>query len=596
MKFTIKSDLKDFQNKTVDMMIEHEHMNGGGMLFSEAGTGKSISVIALIQKSDIKKDTTTLIICPAGLIKNWVNEFRIHTSLVIEDNIIEYHGTNRKNILKNVKNKNKCKIKNKVIITSFNIIEKDVDIRKIHYDRIVLDECHYIRNSKTKIFNSIMLLNEDSKRWVLTATPFFNGSDDLFAYFKFVFNNYDNLSEWKKEFNNDYTSVKKLNELIKKHSITFKKKDVLKDLPVKTYVNISLEFSNIERKFYNALKNYSLIRIKKIYKQKLKLKGNIDLTNLLNSNTMTLILRLRQCCDSFQIINMKRLHKFKEKDKSNIIAATKLLEFYNTQTALQEECPICYDDIGDIIANPCGHKCCNKCWDILNKKTDCNRSTLTCDPSCHLKCPICRSHIVSLDKCSDNSNLQQNSDDETTVFISTKIQKIKELIQDILSKNEKVIIVSQWTTMLNLIMKATTQNSELSDGNYIKLTGNVTLQQRDINVNNFQTNPNCKICFLSLMACAEGLNLTAANHVILVDSWFNNSKMLQVSERVNRIGQTKPVYIYNIAIKDSIEININKRVQSKSSLSKFILSKQLKDNTTEQETFSKIEIIKLLQN
>ena len=99
-----------------------------------------------------------------------------------------------------------------------------------------------------------------------------------------------------------------------------------------------------------------------------------------------------------------------------------------------------------------------------------------------------------------------------------------------------------------------------------------------------QNNLECKICYISLMASAEGINLTAANNVILVDSWYNNSKMIQVSERVNRIGQTKPVNIYKLKIKNSIEDKMNKLIKGKSSLSKIIINKWTDKNEQELST------------
>jgi SNF2 family DNA or RNA helicase len=258
---------------------------------------------------------------------------------------------------------------------------------------------------------------------------------------------------------------------------------------------------------------------------------------------------------------------------------------------------------------------------------------------------LCRTKVETLDDVVDagtNSGAEADSQQQNSiVYESTKILKIKELIKDIISKNEKVVIVSQWVTMIKLISKSlqdepqdiqvdepreqpikkptkqiksnvkkekkvkkqkkvkkekSTHTAATLGYSYVTLDGSVSLHQRNINVNTFQTDPNCKVCFLSLMACAEGINLTAANHVILVDSWYNNSKMLQVSERVNRIGQTRPVYIYNLKITDSIEEKVTKRVQSKNSLSKLILSRCLKDEKKHQDMFDKIEITQLLDN
>ena len=94
------------------------------------------------------------------------------------------------------------------------------------------------------------------------------------------------------------------------------------------------------------------------------------------------------------------------------------------------------------------------------------------------------------------------------------------------------------------------------------------------------------------MASAEGINLTAANHLVLVDSWWNESKMIQVSDRIHRILQTKQVYIYKLQMINSIEEKIEELVNKKSKMSKIVLSKW-NDKTNEDDSWMK-NMIKLL--
>lgn len=560
MNYKVKTSLKDYQNATVEWMMSHQQKYGGGMILSEAGTGKSLCIVSYLQ--NLKHVKKVLIVCPAGLIKNWTNEFLIHTDIKATLNgelIYEYHGSKRS------MNNN-----SKIIITSYNILEKDPTLYKYNYDAIILDEAHYIRNTKTKMSTAVMHLNSTYK-WVLTATPFFNNTNDFFGYFKFILGIFNNLTEWKREYNKDFHSVKRLNELIKEHSVQYKKKDILKELPKSTEFEIDLEFSDIEREFYEALRSYSETRIKRIYETKMKMKVDKNkITKLLSSNVLTLLLRLRQCCDSFQNIKMKRLE-----NTNSLSEATEVLKFYNTQCVIENECPICYEEVADHIADPCGHKCCKGCWDLVKKD----------------KCPMCRQDIISIDDINEKiitgiSNTEKK--EESLIFQSSKIKKIKQLVNDILERNEKVVIVSQWVTMLKLIKKTLNM-----DKHSVTLDGTVSIKNRHQYVSKFQNNSQCKICYISLMASAEGINLTAANNVILVDSWYNNSKMIQVSERVNRIGQTKRVNIYKLKIKNSIEDKMNKLINGKSSLSKIIINKW---SDTNEEVLSSIQIEALIDN
>ena len=551
MIYNIKSELKSYQKETVEWMKNQESKYNGGMILSEAGTGKSLCVIAFINGNRSKLDGKVLIVCPAGLIKNWTNEFISHTD--IDNNMLfEYHGVSR------IENFKKCEAK--IIITSYNILEKDCYLQNIKWGKIILDEAHYIRNSKTKMSGAVMNLECNSK-WILTATPYFNGMNDYFAYFKFMFGVFENLKEWKKEYNNkDYKSIKALNELIKKHSIMYKKSDVLKEIPKTEYVDIQLNFTNVEREFYDALKSYCKIRIKKIYQQKINPKINTNaLSNLMNSNMLTLLLRLRQCCDSFQNIKMERL-----KNAKTLKEATKLLYFYNSQKVLDEECPICYDEKADHIADPCGHKCCQKCWKQLKSKN----------------CPMCRQEIIEIKHVNDQNLHEENTNEDKVVFQSSKIQKIKELTNKLLNDGKKVIIVSQWVTMIDLVKRSieTTEATEATeatqgtDGISVVLDGRSSLEKRHQRVMKFQNDPNCRICYISLMSSAEGINLNASDTVIMVDEWFNEGKIKQVEERVSRIGQVSgQIKVYRIIINNSVEEGVRKRKRRRGRESRIIM-------------------------
>jgi SNF2 family DNA or RNA helicase len=82
------------------------------------------------------------------------------------------------------------------------------------------------------------------------------------------------------------------------------------------------------------------------------------------------------------------------------------------------------------------------------------------------------------------------------------------------------------------------------------------------------------------MSSAEGINLTAANNLVLLDMWWNDSKMLQVSDRVHRIGQKREVNIYRMKVggENSIEERVNRLIMKKEKLKNLILKNwEIKD-------------------
>ncbi|KAK8561433.1 hypothetical protein V6N12_048504 [Hibiscus sabdariffa] len=116
----------------------------------------------------------------------------------------------------------------------------------------------------------------------------------------------------------------------------------------------------------------------------------------------------------------------------------------------------------------------------------------------------------------------------------------------------KAIVFSQWTGMLNLV-----EHSLRHHGiNYRRLDGTMTLVSRDRNVKDFNTDPEITVMLMSLKAGNLGLNMVAACHVILLDLWWNPTTEDQAIDRAHRIGQTRPVTVTRITIKDTVEDRI----------------------------------------
>jgi len=89
-----------------------------------------------------------------------------------------------------------------------------------------------------------------------------------------------------------------------------------------------------------------------------------------------------------------------------------------------------------------------------------------------------------------------------------------------------------------------------------RLTGDMTRVQRDANLKAFKEDDGTRVILISLKAGGEGLNLQHADHIFVVDPWWNPAAELQAIDRVHRIGQTKSVKAIRFIIKDSIEERI----------------------------------------
>lgn len=534
--FQVKTKLFHFQESTVKFLQERESQNKNSLILSAPGTGKSITLLKFLEKSPEK----TLIICPSNLIYNWLNEICIHSNFTKSDVNI-FHGSNRK-------------LDDSLItITSYSIISNSVKNEQLFneinqkFTRVVLDEAHLIRNKATITSLSILRLTIP-KRIAMTATPIFNRVDDLYPLFKFLDLIHDEYD--MKVLTGNLTSYKTLNKFIKEHSIRFTKEIVLTELKPKIITTIDIQFTTEEREFYDALLDYCQDRIHKTEEHLAKIKlrmSNSSLDKLMRGNLLVFILRLKQCVNNPTLIlkSMKRLAECE-----TLSSATKYL--LSCKNNIDEECAICFDNLATNIAHPCGHAACSSCWKRLTK-------------SGKIHCPHCRTEVEYTDTRNNilNEKPNEKSDFQFTQ-ISSKVKKVTELINEIVNKGEKVVVVSQYIDTLENIKSNV-------DIKYVDITGKIPLVMRQENVNQFSKNDDIKICYLSLTAGSEGINLTSANHLILIDLYWNDAKLEQVFDRINRIGQHKQTYIYKINITDTIEYSINKMIDKKRNLSKMLL-------------------------
>lgn len=135
---------------------------------------------------------------------------------------------------------------------------------------------------------------------------------------------------------------------------------------------------------------------------------------------------------------------------------------------------------------------------------------------------------------------------------SAKLNLTLELVENSISADHKILIFSQFTSMLAILEK------KLKEKNIscFKLTGETPTEKRFELVETFNKSETIKVFLISLKAGGTGLNLTGADTVIHYDPWWNLSAENQASDRVHRIGQKRNVQIIKVIAKDSVEEKI----------------------------------------
>ena len=155
----------------------------------------------------------------------------------------------------------------------------------------------------------------------------------------------------------------------------------------------------------------------------------------------------------------------------------------------------------------------------------------------------------------------------------------KELLPTLLEEGRRILLFSQFTSMLALIE----EHLVLEEIPFLKLTGQT--QNRALLVKKFQAG-DVPVFLISLKAGGTGLNLTAADTVIHYDPWWNPAAENQATDRAHRIGQTKPVFVHKLVCRGTIEDRILDLQKHKSALVEALLSEDTGKLQIDAQTLS----------
>ncbi len=158
------------------------------------------------------------------------------------------------------------------------------------------------------------------------------------------------------------------------------------------------------------------------------------------------------------------------------------------------------------------------------------------------------------------------------VKLSGKLIRLLELLEEISDGDDKVLVFSQSTQMLDIIEKAILMHNTLGNKMHLRLDGSVPPMHRTPLVERFQSDPQINTFLISTKAGGTGLNLTKANKVIFYDHDWNPSNDNQAQDRAHRKGQLQPVTIFKLITKGTIEEKILARQMEKTNAAQQIIS------------------------
>ena len=253
---TFKAELRHYQLEGFHWLSQMAHWGVGACLADDMGLGKTIQALAMLL--DRAKQGPAMVCAPASVVRNWYHETRKFAPTL---NPLVFGEAARKETLDNLQPYD-------LLLVSYGLLQQESDmLTEKHFTTIVLDEAQAIKNRATKRSQAAMQLQADFKI-ITTGTPIENHLGELWNLFNFLnpglLGSIDRFNETYAVPIERYQDRERRNQL-RKHIQPFilrrRKSDVLDELPEKTEITLTVELSQEERAFYEALRRQAVSNI-----------------------------------------------------------------------------------------------------------------------------------------------------------------------------------------------------------------------------------------------------------------------------------------------------------------------------------------------
>ncbi|MGI9055828.1 MAG: DEAD/DEAH box helicase [Pyrinomonadaceae bacterium] len=253
---TFEADFRPYQLDGYFWLSRLANWDVGACLADDMGLGKTLMALAILVERAEKG--AALVVAPVSVCRNWVKEARRFAPTL---NFQIFGDGDRKSQVENLG-------KYDVLVTSYNLLQLEEELFTAqNFATIVLDEAQAVKNRNTKRSKTVMALQGDF-RLITTGTPIENHLGELWNLFNFVnpglVGSHDFFQQKFAvpiERDNDEETRKTLQRLIKPFILRRRKNQVLDDLPAKTEIMLTVEMSDEERAFYEAIRREALEKI-----------------------------------------------------------------------------------------------------------------------------------------------------------------------------------------------------------------------------------------------------------------------------------------------------------------------------------------------
>ncbi|XP_061767045.1 lymphoid-specific helicase isoform X2 [Nerophis ophidion] len=508
-----------------------------GILADEMGLGKTIQCIAHIAMMIEKKVMGPfLVVAPLSTLPNWINEFKRFTPQV---SVQLYHGphSERSKLLKHIRRPQGALNMCPVVITSFEIAMIDRKfLQRCQWKYLIVDEGHRIKNLNCRLVRELKMLPTDNKL-LLTGTPLQNNLAELWSLLNFLLPEvFDDLKSFESWFDinslceaesvvaaeREGNILSMLHQILTPFLLRRLKTDVTLEIPPKKEIIVYAPLTAKQELFYTAVVNKTIAKV--LGQQKTEAPAILSSSGRPKRHNQKLVNYSEVESDTPYNLE-KYLEKIqKEQEQSSCLE-------------MQVQCPL------DAQINL-------KMQNILMLlKRCCNHPYL-------VEYPL-------------DAATQEFKIDEQLVQSSGKFLILDRLLPALKERGHKVLIFSQMTSILDILM----DYCYLRGFQYSRLDGNMSYADREENMTKFSKDPEVFLFLLSTRAGGLGINLTAADTVVIFDSDWNPQADLQAQDRCHRIGQTKPVLVYRLVTANTIDQKILERASAKRKLEQMVIHK-----------------------
>ncbi|KAJ1799454.1 DNA-dependent ATPase fun30 [Coemansia sp. RSA 2399] len=549
--------LKHYQLEGVEWLNCLRNANASGILADEMGLGKTFQVIAFLCRG-LESGAVhhpSLVVCPSSTLENWMNECARFAPTL---RVVAYYGSQaeRSALQQELLDERQYD----VLITTYNIATGNkldrIFLKKRKLHSLILDEGHMVKNCMSSRYKWLAQIRTPF-RLLLTGTPLQNNLQELVSLLTFImpqvfaesqptlthaFKTKPGQKKTQGTDSDDATAassvapsgtqtpvaqstlgpvdtqhIEQAKVLLRPFVLRRRKCDVLSDLPSKTEHIVKLDLTEYQRKLYDSVVTdpdasaSAAIGDSDIRKNLANLDtSNLDLSaegtkgqqGANSSSWIGMFMNMRKVADHPLLL---RSH-YKDADLKQM-AKLLLREPDYAEASYQY---------------------------VLEDMEVCSDFEL---------------HKI----CTTYSRMGKFKLSDSVLLDSAKVQKLKSIVDECIERKEKLLLFSQFTTMLNILESV----FGIWQVKYRRLDGQTKVDERQTMIDEFNSEESTVPVFLlSTKAGGFGINLTSANVVVIYDSGNNPSEERQAEDRSHRVGQVKDVRVYKLVGSGTIDEDI----------------------------------------